>query len=449
MRQIPIFARRRGDKMNKLSPITPIVNLIHHMFDSVGEGIVAHEVKRAGHMPVMCNLSDRLTMQNTKGDAALISINDPITLGMVVQQWPVLKKNFRSVVVGGQIPSLMPDVVGSVLPEANIFMGECEDSMNMVLNDAVFGKRRMLYSVPPVDIAKNYVRPLRQSSERLTHAVELGRGCSYGCNYCGMPKNFRQVRIRDPADVIDEIDSLKGALSFVDSNISGYPPEYLHKIFTHLERTGRIWVGEGTARELLGNPDLWDLMSRTCVAFLTGIEDPTVEALNGRRKSPELLQPKNGSVIFNTMIAGHPAQGPAEREAFLGYSRAHNLTAFFTLYTPFPGTAAFRDADSKGLILQRNFALYDRRKVVVKTDMGPVETKEFLMKAQRSAHTIAGTIKEVIRIVRESSTIRLALARLSAMLVVRMKALLAGHDLWKWRNESADAVSIPIPEQEQ
>ena len=157
-----------------------------------------------------------------------------------------------------------------------------------------------------------------------------------------MPPNFKRVRTRDPDEAIAELEQLGKVIAFVDPNLSIYPLEFLERIFRYMERTRKIWIGEGSMRELAANPEIWDPMSRTCIGMLTGIESEKIGG-NGRKKyEGAFLVQRNGAIVLDSVIIGHPSQTKEATIEMLESLRNGNRTCAFHMLTPYPGTKEYR-----------------------------------------------------------------------------------------------------------
>lgn len=426
-REVAILIRRT---VQKRSFVDRFANWAYNRTDFVTEGILAAEVRKTGRIPVVLELTDLDKLSRAKGAVAFVTVNEPQSLYSLIRARQILERNFRSVVIGGQIPGIAPDLVRRIYPKASIFRGEIEGSTEAVLENAESGIIKN-YTSFPVDIYKSYTVPERRTDRApLLQMVELGRGCQYACDFCGMPVNQRRVRTRNPEEAIEEISRLGRKILFVDPNISAYPAEYLEKIFLFMERTGRRWLGEGTAKELIEKPEIWDLMSRTCTSFLTGVESFTREDML-RKNGGSILPQKNGTVIVNSLIVGTADQTEEDVRATVKKFRGLNLNTMFHITAPYPGTKAFRQARDNGNITQDNFLLYDRRHVVIANKMGPEKTVEMYREARMKAHTFSGTIKEIFRVISETKGLKLLIERLISLMVIRIRPMLHARKIAK------------------
>ncbi|MFA6328041.1 MAG: hypothetical protein WCY41_01200 [Candidatus Micrarchaeia archaeon] len=396
--------------------------LVSKNVDCLSERIILTLVKKTGAgKPEIVDMENSAAVARAGGKIAMATVNDPMAMKSLLEYKETIGKNFNTLVIGGQLVSLVPSAFRKAFPEANLCVGEGEEQMGEIIADADSGVKGKLYHAAPVDIKKNYIIAEREG-RYLFNSVELGRGCTYSCGFCGLPPSFKRVRTRDPEQVKEELDRLGRGFLFVDPNLSAYPNEYLYDIFSYMEKSGKYWGGEGSAAELAGEKkELWNLMSRTNISVLNGVESLVCGGRWNGKNRHGLLAP-NGSVVVSSLIVGAPGQTAQDVMWTAKECRSKNLTCVIHLYSPYPGTADYAKAREEGRVLVDDFYSFDRRHVVIKQDgIAPGETQRLFYDFTRKAHSFSGTMKEAIRIIKETDGLRLALLRVLAMISVRMK----------------------------
>jgi|GEM_PF-1817346 hypothetical protein len=430
--EVAVLSRREMSRKSKLRP--------HHLMkyvatypitriDVLTECILRAQVKQESFQPKWMEVAKPKTWKEVNSRIALVSVNDPIALYQMMEHMSIVAKYFDALIIGGQLVSLVPNLVRKYFPEANLFIGESEGQLGTIIRRTMDGTRGETFVANPPNIAVNYAIPDRDPNVNWwIHSMELGRGCKYGCDFCGITRNMRRIRIRDPDQVIEELDMLRKTtprVLFVDPNLSIYPPEYLDRIFSFIEKKGMRWLGEGSSKELSEQPEIWDLMSRTCIAMLQGIEDTHLAELRGNKTSNSLVEPKNGTIILNTAIFGHPGQTPEDAENLIRLFTENRLTGSFHMFAPYPGTKAFADAFVNGRITEKDLIRYDRRFPVMRNDtMSPEEMIQLFVRINKEAHPLSASISELIRVVRESPSLQLKLERAAGLIVLRVLASL-------------------------
>lgn len=227
----------------------------------------------------------------------------------------VARKNKKPAVVGGYAPTFHPDL----FPEGtSLVFGEAERLLAEIADDFVGGKLKNRYdgnAFEPPDIYNEYIWPDRTIFPRgkgpmrdfYKHPIEVQRGCKNSCSYCiatrmqraDCTKGRREVRTRNPDDVIKEIESLDlkpgSNVFFVDLNISTVPKDSLRTIFSYLQKERIRWYAEGTVSQLVSDlndageeKSLLKLMSAKnglggCYTFMYGADDIVAKKVEGSR----------------------------------------------------------------------------------------------------------------------------------------------------------------------
>jgi radical SAM superfamily enzyme YgiQ (UPF0313 family) len=195
-----------------------------------------------------------------------------------------------------------------------------------------------------------------------------------------------------------------------------------------MEQKRKPWIGEASAKELQAMPDLWDLMSRTCVALLNGVEN--IGGMLGSWKNGDaLLSQPNGSIVVRSMIIGSLDETEQSIERTINAFRENNLTGSFHMLAFTPGTKAFAKAKKDGKLLTNDWNNFDRHHVTMKGDsLSSARLWQLYRKVNRRAHTLLGTAREIARIAAESETWQLAAKRIEFLISLRLRALLTGFE---------------------
>jgi radical SAM superfamily enzyme YgiQ (UPF0313 family) len=390
--------------------------------DCLSERIILTLVEKTGAAkPAIVDVENASAVAKMKGKIALATVNDPMTMKSLLEHKGIIEKNFDILVIGGQLVSLTPGAFQKAFPKANIFVGEGEERMGEVIEDANKGVEGKIYRASPVDIMNNYVIASREG-KYLFNSLELGRGCTYSCGFCGLPPTSKEVRTRNPDQVKEEMDRLGRGFVFVDPNLSAYPSDYLYEIFSYMAKKGKYWIGEGSANELAGEKkELWNWMSRTNVSVLNGVESLVCGGRWSGKNQHGLLKP-NGSVVVSSLIAGSPGQTAQDVQWTEKECKRQNLTCAISMYAPYPGTRDYKIAKKENRVLTNDFYDFDRRHVVIKQDgISPEETQKLFYDFTKHAHSFSGTIKEAIRIIGQTDGFRLAALRVLTLVIVRLK----------------------------
>jgi radical SAM superfamily enzyme YgiQ (UPF0313 family) len=211
-----------------------------------------------------------------------------------------------------------------------------------------------------------------------TTSVIATRGCHNRCGFCylstqglHMPYRMRQVQ-----QVVDEIvsDGQPYAV-FIDNNL-GSRPDYLRALCAALKPLEIIWSAAVTI-DVTDDPSLVrDMALAGCTGVFVGLESLNADNLSAARKRTPAPEDYAGRVrvlhdhgiqVNGSFVLGFDHDRPDVFERTVEWIEANRLEcATFHILTPYPGTPLFRQLESEGRILHRNWDQYDTGHVVFK-----------------------------------------------------------------------------------
>ncbi len=289
-----------------------------------------------------------------------------------------LADHFRAhgvtVILGGVHVSLHP---GEAAPHADsVVVGYAEEAWPQLLRDYQAGVLSPRYSAGSSPL--RYVAPDRRTIRRRRYAqpntVELFRGCVNRCEFCVSRTLYRDVISRPVDEVIAEIRSLPGKMiSFLDPNLMA-DRAVARAFFERLAPLRKWWVGCATV-EAAEDAELLDLMARSgCKGLLVGFESINQAAIDAIGKTFNRVDAYAAAVrMFHArgiLVEGCFVFGFDQDDADVFgrtvefVTRAHIDYVHYTIYTPFPGTDAYRRLDGEKRILTRDWSRYTGRQVV-------------------------------------------------------------------------------------
>jgi hypothetical protein len=195
--------------------------------------------------------------------------------------------------------------------------------------------------------------------------------------------------MKDVVKTIDEVRSMKGKLiSFIDPNVIGNI-SHARAFFTEFAKLNRYWVGCASIN-LMDNPEMLDLFVKSgCKGLLVGFESVNQASLNAANKGFSQVADykriiaklhRHGIMVQGTFVLGFDTDDKTTFENTAQFIIDAKIDlAQITIYTPFPGTAAFRRIESEGRLLTRDWNLYNGQNVVFKpAQMTPEELRQGL-----------------------------------------------------------------------
>jgi radical SAM superfamily enzyme YgiQ (UPF0313 family) len=282
------------------------------------------------------------------------------------------------VVLGGLHVRSCPD---ECAPHADALApGEGVQIWPDILHDAARGALRPRYE-------GSYRRPYREDPaprrgllprrDFLTStSVIATRGCHSRCGFCYLSTDGLQMpyQLRDPEQVAAEIlaDGQPYAV-FVDNNL-GSRPEYLARLCRALRPIERIWSA-AVSIDVTDHPDVVRQMALAgCTGVFVGFESLQAENIaDQRKKSPRpedyarrvAIFHDHGIQVNGSFVLGFDHDRPDVFARTVEWVESNRLEcATFHVLTPYPGTPLFRQLESEGRLLHRDWSRYDTSHVV-------------------------------------------------------------------------------------
>jgi radical SAM superfamily enzyme YgiQ (UPF0313 family) len=217
---------------------------------------------------------------------------------------------------------------------------------------------------------------LPRESFLTTTSVIATRGCHNRCGFCYLSTDGLHMpyRMREVQQVVDEI-SADGQpyVVFVDNNL-GSRTAYLRKLCEALRPLGIIWSAAVTI-DVTDDPTLVHDMARAgCTGVFVGFESLNEgNLIDARKRTPapldyarrvELLH-RYGIQVNGSFVLGFDHDGPDVFARTVEWIEDNRLEcATFHILTPYPGTPLFRQLETQGRILHRDWDKYDTAHVV-------------------------------------------------------------------------------------
>ena len=304
-----------------------------------------------------------------------------------------LREKGITVVLGGVHPTLMPHEAPQHADAVVVGFGEL--TWPQVLRDFVTGKLKKIYVARASTEIKHVPVPRRDLLKKEKYAtintVQVTRGCPHHCKFCVVPVAWgRRTYYRPVREVIEEIEKLEGKeVVFLDPNPIG-DREYAKKFFRELIPLKKLWLGLATT-EVTDDPEVFSLMVKSgCRGLLIGFESVSQLSLNEACKEfsvvgryGEIMKKLHdqGIGVMGTFVLGFDTDTPDVFERTLEFvNRIHIDLPRYSVYTPFPGTPAYKELEREGRILTRDWSLYDGQHVVFRPkNMSPEKLQEGLL----------------------------------------------------------------------
>lgn len=260
---------------------------------------------------------------------------------------------------------------------------------------------RSLAGVPPIrrDL-------IRRSRYLVPNSIVVSRGCPHHCTFCYKDAFFeggKSFYVQRVDAALAEIDRLPGRhLYFLDDHMFG-DVRFARGLFEGLRGMGRVFQGAATVESVLRG----DLCERAAGAGLRslflGFESLSEAALAGSGKNHNLDRAGRrrdyeaairrldslGVSVNGSFVFGLDGDGRDTFSRTVDWAVRMGLTtATFHVATPYPGTAFFKQIESQGRLLHRNWEKYDTRHTVFRPlGMTPEELEAGYWKAYRDFYS--------------------------------------------------------------
>ena len=285
------------------------------------------------------------------------------------------------VVMGGIHASSVPDEAAEHVD--SVIVGEGEEIFPRFLEDFSAGRHQKFYrSANPADLSKSPaprfdLLPDFNSYNKVP--LIATRGCPHNCGFCIFPRVYhREYRHKSTEQLAREVDMVKRLhrepfISFSDENMLA--DRDVAKAFCRvMERAGVPWecycdVGIAEDDELL------KLLARSgCQLVQVGLETLDSDNLAGVdlwkhkkvRTYPDAIKKiQSAGIPFMAMfIAGFDNDDPGVFDRLRRFIRKNRIREIdFAVLTPMPGTPLYRQLESEGRILSRNWDRYNWTRV--------------------------------------------------------------------------------------
>ena len=282
-----------------------------------------------------------------------------------------LKESGFKIVAGGPHPSALSYEVLSSGADA-VVVGEAEGVMDELINDIVSGSLKELYSAP-----LNSFPGYSMEASPYTAAVELVRGCPFGCKFCQVSYLFgRRPRNRPVDEVLYEAQVLlkrdrrfirfiaPNALSYCSHN--GIEPnvELLEELFSKLKEMGFLQIFFGSfpseVRPESVNEEAAALMKRFCAnkRVVVGAQSGSNERLKELGRGHTVEDVERAVSILNgygfevslDFIFGFPKETEDEQRQTLNFIEMmlekYRVKIHAHAFIPLPGTPYWNEEPS-------------------------------------------------------------------------------------------------------
>ncbi len=204
-----------------------------------------------------------------------------------------------------------------------------------------------------------------------TASIIATRGCHNRCGFCYLATDGLRMpyRMRDPEQIAAEFQETGEPYAvFVDNNL-GSRRDYLRKLCHTLRPLEKIWSAAVTV-DVTDDPSLVrDMALAGCTGVFVGFESLTDANLSdARKKTPKAddyarrvrMLHDHGIQVNGSFVLGFDHDRPEVFARMAEWVEVNRLEcSTFHILTPYPATPLFRQMESEGRLLHRDWGLYD------------------------------------------------------------------------------------------
>jgi radical SAM superfamily enzyme YgiQ (UPF0313 family) len=261
-----------------------------------------------------------------------------------------------------------------------IALGEGVQLWPQILNDVERGTLRRVYRGTFLKPYRDEPPPRREilphNSFLTTASLIATRGCHNRCGFCYLSTDGLRMpyHVLDPEQVVAQFRATGQPYGvFVDNNL-GSKPDYLRALCRALRPLEKIWSA-AVSIDVTDDPSLVREMALAgCTGVFVGFESLSDQNLaDARKKTPRCaeyarrvaLLHDNGIQVNGSFVLGFDHDGPDVFARTVEWVEQNRLEcATFHILTPYPGTPLFRQMESEGRLLHRDWTRYDTANVV-------------------------------------------------------------------------------------
>jgi radical SAM superfamily enzyme YgiQ (UPF0313 family) len=291
-------------------------------------------------------------------------------------QW--FRQRGAKVILGGLHLLSCPD---EAAPRADaLAIGDGVRLWPVILGDLEQGRLQPVYCA---DFSKPYrddPAPRRDLLPRdsflTTTSLIATRGCHNRCGFCYLSTRDLHMPylVRDVEQIVREFQADNQPYAVFTDNNLGSKPQYLWQLCRALRPLEKIWSAAVTL-DVTDDPSLVrDMALAGCTGVFIGFESLSDGNLvAARKRTPRTadyarrvaILHDNGIQVNGSFVLGFDNDAPDVFEKTVGWIEENRLEcATFHILTPYPGTPFFRQIETEGRLLHRDWDLYDTAHVV-------------------------------------------------------------------------------------
>ena len=293
-----------------------------------------------------------------------------------------LADHFRAhgcrVALGGLHVTSLPDEAAAHAD--HLLLGPGDATFPRFLRDLRRGQAAPIYDSRDAERTLQGLPPIRRDlidrrRYLVPNSIVVTRGCPHHCTFCYKDAFFeggRSFYTQQVDDALAEIDRLPGRhLYFLDDHLLGHQ-RFARSLFDGMRGMGRVFQGAATVDSILRGDLVEHAVEAGLRSIFIGFESLSEQGLAGSNKRQNLGRDYAaairrldalGVMVNGSFVFGLDGDGADVFDRTVDWARDSGITtATFHIATPYPGTAFFREVQSR--IRTFDWDLYDTRHAV-------------------------------------------------------------------------------------
>ncbi len=243
--------------------------------------------------------------------------------------------------------------------------------------------------------------------------IMTSRGCPYDCSFCSVTGMFGQkYRFRSKERVLEELEAVKDLggnwVFFYDDNFIAHKKRTKELLRAMIDRgLTPNWTAQVRV-EVARDQELMELMKKSgCHTVYIGFESinpATLEAYNKKQSVEDIedcirILHGNGIKIHGMFVFGSDMDTVDTIRATARFAKKNDIeTVQFLILTPLPGTQCYRELESEGRIISKDWSLYDAHHVVFEPKlMSYYDLQSNTIAAIKDFYSLGQIIKRAVR----------------------------------------------------
>ena len=319
-------------------------------------------------------------------------------------------KNVKVVMVGLHVSALPEEALQHA---DSVIQGRGEVNWLSFLKDFETDKIKKIYPPLPYDELSCRIPPTLVSLPgfMMVGAIEATRGCPVNCYFCpeSNTPNGNKYYTRPIDQVIEELEKIpQKIIMFYDASLT-INPSYTKELFKKMIPLKKKFFVNGNVNVLADDEELVKLSKKAgCVTWLIGFESISQETINSIGKNTNKVTiykkavdqiHKNKMAVIGDFMFGFDNDTTDVFKSTLNAINDLKLdVADFSIVTPFPGTALFKQLDKDERLLTKEWKKYNMFNVVFKPkNMTPEELINGVYFMYKNFYKPSESIKRTIK----------------------------------------------------